>query len=304
MESSPVSDVPPVDPAEEGGLRGGRQFTATESDLRLEDVLPLLHRRFQTLLERHNTPHRYVIERQGMEGDIKSVLQTPSADLLEHIMSAFFRADYEHQWSEATHLESSPMYDRQLNTRSMVQDIKALQAKLDATKDEGEQRALQEDITGQILWLFWCGICSEVDELLPKVVDYIRREVNIEGLLDIYDYAFNPSTDPVDDQVHLERIMYDAGANSSKYQLWLDARAREQAKWSSTNKGTPTVANQGTTPSTSRQTPPASVVHTTAASVLPQTPTRKRRLSQSHGTNAGADDEVASTDTRRLKRQT
>ncbi|KAI5994809.1 hypothetical protein EDD15DRAFT_764640 [Pisolithus albus] len=216
-----------------------------------------------------------------MEGDIKSVLQSPSADLLKHIISAFFCADCEHDWSEETHLESSPMYDRQVNTRSMVQGIKALQAKLDATRDEGEQRALQEDITGQILWLFWCGICSEVDELLPKVVDYIWREVNTEGLLDIYDYTFNSSTDLVDDQVHLERIMYDAGAKTSKYQLWLDARAREQAEWSSTNEGTPTIAKQ----------------------VLLQTPTRKRRLSQSHGTNAVVDDEVASTDTRRLKRQ-
>ncbi|KAI6001712.1 hypothetical protein EDC04DRAFT_2789162 [Pisolithus marmoratus] len=58
----------------------------------------------------------------------------------------------------------------------MVQEIEALQAKLDETVDEDEQRALEEDVTGRILWLCWCGICAEVDELLPKVLDYLRRE--------------------------------------------------------------------------------------------------------------------------------
>ncbi|KIK14628.1 hypothetical protein PISMIDRAFT_687821, partial [Pisolithus microcarpus 441] len=50
-----------------------------------------------------------------------------------------------------------------------------------------------------------------------------------------------PSVDPSDDQAHLQRIMYDAGANTPKYQLWLDARAKEQAKWPCTDRGTPTV---------------------------------------------------------------
>ncbi|KAI6145849.1 hypothetical protein BKA82DRAFT_4161957 [Pisolithus tinctorius] len=61
----------------------------------------------------------------------------------------------------------------------MVQEIEALQAKLNATEDEDQQRALEEDITGKILWLCWCGICVEVDQLLPKVVDCIRREGSI-----------------------------------------------------------------------------------------------------------------------------
>ncbi|KAI5985038.1 hypothetical protein EDD15DRAFT_1648214 [Pisolithus albus] len=126
----------------------------------------------------------------------------------------------------------------------MVQDIKVLQARLDATKDEDEQRALEEDVTGKVLWLFWCGICAEVDELLPKVVDYIRREGNIEGLWKIGVAALSFPTDPCDDQAHLQRIMYDAGANTSKHQLWLDARASEQAKWPCTDRGTPTVDNQ------------------------------------------------------------
>ncbi|KAI5984782.1 hypothetical protein EDC04DRAFT_1624520 [Pisolithus marmoratus] len=71
----------------------------------------------------------------------------------------------------------------------MVQEIKTLQAKLNETVDEDEQRALEEDVTGKILWLCWCGICAEVEELLPKVVDYLRREANMRGLWEMSDHA-------------------------------------------------------------------------------------------------------------------
>ncbi|KAI6138375.1 hypothetical protein BKA82DRAFT_3143729 [Pisolithus tinctorius] len=74
---------------------------------------------------------------------------------------------------------SHMVYFRQLNTPSMVQEIEALQAKINATEDEDEQRALEEDVTGKILWICWCGICADVDQLLPKVVDCIRREESI-----------------------------------------------------------------------------------------------------------------------------
>ncbi|KAI6101082.1 hypothetical protein EDD16DRAFT_396280 [Pisolithus croceorrhizus] len=75
---------------------------------------------------------------------------------------------------EATGRENSIVYDRHLDTPSVVQQIEALQVKLDTTEDEDEQRALEEDVTGKILWLCWCGICAEVDELLPKVGQLFR----------------------------------------------------------------------------------------------------------------------------------
>ncbi|KAI6102885.1 hypothetical protein F5141DRAFT_1133477 [Pisolithus sp. B1] len=131
----------------------------------------------------------------------------------------------------------------------MVQDIEALQVKLNATKDRDELRALEEDMAGKILWLFWCGICAEVDELLPTVVDFIRREANMKGLQEICWVYHLP--DP-GDQAHLQRVMYDAGAKTSKHLLWLAARAAEQAKWSGTNRSTPVIDNRGTSPSTSR----------------------------------------------------
>ncbi|KAI6000055.1 hypothetical protein EDD15DRAFT_1884699 [Pisolithus albus] len=142
-------------------------------------------------------------------------------------------------------------YDRQFDPLSVVRDVQALQAKLDATKDEDEQRALEEDITGKILWLFWCGICAEVDELLPKVVDLIRREESMEFALQ-HICGIQPQVDPTDDQVHLRRIMLDAEVNTSKYQLWLEARATEKAKFSGRNRGNLTLDT--------RQALPTSVV--------------------------------------------
>ncbi|KAI6147945.1 hypothetical protein BKA82DRAFT_239052 [Pisolithus tinctorius] len=119
-------------------------------------------------------------------------------------------------------------------------------------EDEDEQRALEEDITGKILWVSWCGILSEVQQLLPEVVSYIRRErdsmaLEVRGrfrgcLLEMGNII--KKTSPVyldDDLAHLRRIMLDAGAGISKHRSWLDARAAEQNKWSSTpaSRGNP-----------------------------------------------------------------
>ncbi|KAI6106436.1 hypothetical protein EDD16DRAFT_1629058 [Pisolithus croceorrhizus] len=354
MEASPVSNVPSVGAAEgwsvipcssendivalEDGSRvrppklscansamrrnlfqGGWQFTAAKSDPRLEVVLPLLNRRLEALYGMFHLPSwaACVDERQRVEDEMKSILQTLGVNLLEHIRITVYNAYREHTtWpggpiissfrasscpsTEAAHRVTRLKYDRQLNIPSMVQDIMALQATLDATKNEDEQRTLEEDATGKILWLFLCGICAEVDELLPKVVGYIQERRNMMGLHRLYQVT--PSAELGDDQAQLQRIMYDAGTNTSKYQLWLDARARGQTKWSATNRGISTTINQGTAPNTSRQTPPTSEVHTAAASLSPQTPTRKRKLSESRSTDAGADDEVANWNTWRLRR--
>ncbi|KAI6138271.1 hypothetical protein BKA82DRAFT_615227 [Pisolithus tinctorius] len=142
----------------------------------------------------------------------------------------------------------------------MVQEIKELQVKLDATDDEDEQRALEEDVTGKILWLCWCGICAEVDQLLPEVVDYCRREGCMIGLSEVGCIIAGTHTEPNDDRAHLQRIMLDAGAGTSKYQLLLAARAAEQVKWSSTAilRNTP-LGTQETILSTSPQ------IHSTLA---------------------------------------
>ncbi|KIO00276.1 hypothetical protein M404DRAFT_767573 [Pisolithus tinctorius Marx 270] len=255
--------------AEEHGLlaslfMGSRQSRVAQ-DPRLEVVLPLLRERCQIFCAEDDAPPRYADEKQKVERELESISQTLSACLLNHIDTTFSDASFFHHLmppgSRQPDPESRIEYDRQLDTRSTVQEIEVLQARLDEVRDDDEQRALEEDITGKILWFCWCGICAEVDQLLPQVVNYIRREGNMEGLREIY-LAIRSLTDSADDQAHLQRIMFDAGAGTSKHQLLLDARAAEQAKWSGTSipRGTISNGSQGTTPRTSSQIPSTSAV--------------------------------------------
>ncbi|KAI6042385.1 hypothetical protein EDC04DRAFT_1000199 [Pisolithus marmoratus] len=152
-----------------------------QSDPRLKVVLPLLRKRCQILCARHNVLHWYTDETHKVECELKFISQTLGDDLLKHIRTSFYNAYREQEYSTKASAQASHMtYDRQLNIPSAIQEIERLQMKLDAAKDEDEQRALEEDVTGKILWLCWCGVCTEVDQLLPKVVDYIRREGNEE----------------------------------------------------------------------------------------------------------------------------
>ncbi|KAI6102666.1 hypothetical protein EDD16DRAFT_1731098 [Pisolithus croceorrhizus] len=226
-------------------FRGGRQIAIAESGPRPEIELPLLCRRCQALWG-FDAPRRHADERQRMMGEIKLILQTLGAD----IASPFYDSLYPD--SEATRKVSSVKYDRQLDTPSMVEDIKALQLKLNAANDEDERRALEEDVTGKarialnpVALVVWDlrrsrrtitkgkSTLSSPRMLLDmvQVVNYIRREGTMRGLLAVSVVNIS-SADPSDDQANLQRVMYDAGAGISKYKLWLDARAREQAKWS------------------------------------------------------------------------
>ncbi|KAG6326950.1 hypothetical protein ID866_12139 [Astraeus odoratus] len=50
----------------------------------------------------------------------------------------------------------------------MVQEVSALHKKLNNTEDDDEKRALEEDITGKILWIMYYGIRAEVKQVLDK----------------------------------------------------------------------------------------------------------------------------------------
>ncbi|KAI5983011.1 hypothetical protein EDC04DRAFT_2915142 [Pisolithus marmoratus] len=98
---------------------------------------------------------------------------------------------------------------------------------------------------------------------MAQVEDYIRRED--AARFDLWELCkvmkSTTYTDPGDDQAHLRRIMFDAGAGTSKHDLWLAARAAEQAKWSGTARHTSTIdTHLGSIGSTSSQTLSASVV--------------------------------------------
>ncbi|KAI6022270.1 hypothetical protein PISMIDRAFT_675435, partial [Pisolithus microcarpus 441] len=190
MNADPPSDISSVWATEEDGLlphsptfsranwtmrynllQGTQQPNAVQLDARHKVVLPQLHGR--CLRIQYDAPHRRDAERQKVECEWKSIMQTLGAGFRKYIVATFHSLSYELQGS-ATAVPENIDYDKQLDTPSVVQEIEALQAKLDALEDEDEQRALEEDIAGKILWLCWCGICAEADELLPKVGQLFR----------------------------------------------------------------------------------------------------------------------------------
>ncbi|KAG6330508.1 hypothetical protein ID866_8582 [Astraeus odoratus] len=50
-----------------------------------------------------------------------------------------------------------------------MQEITTLHGTLERTEDDDEKRALEEDITGKILWVMYCGIRAEVKQALNEV---------------------------------------------------------------------------------------------------------------------------------------
>ncbi|KAI6013260.1 hypothetical protein EDC04DRAFT_720133 [Pisolithus marmoratus] len=164
-------------------------------------------------------------------------------------------------------VSSTPAHCRQVNVRSTIQEIASLEKKLQATHDEDEQCALEEDITGKILWFYWLGICLEVDQLLPKVVDRIRNDADEDyraGLRQIAEIIKRaPREIPDGDIVHLRRVMYDAGTGVSRHRLWLDARAAEQAELSRILSGKPIPATHETASNTNTEVPSALIIRQT-----------------------------------------
>lgn len=185
---------------------------------------------------------RYLVARQQVQCEVKSISQTLSVGLLEYIYSTIIDACED---ETSKHSVQDTVHARLVDIHSILQEIKLLQTKLDTTDDEYEQRALEEDVTGKILWISWCGILSEVEQLLAEVMRYIRRERDSmtpeggdrfrPGLREIGDIIKKTTqhNDYNDDLGHLRRIMLDAGTGISKQQSWLAARAPEQTKWAS-----------------------------------------------------------------------
>ncbi|KIM59814.1 hypothetical protein SCLCIDRAFT_1217440 [Scleroderma citrinum Foug A] len=106
-----------------------------------------------------------------------------------------------------------------------------LQVMHDAMQDDSERRALEEDITGKILWTCWRGIALEIQHVVENVTDRIQMmddvalETRAHCLWDIGQVFKQTLPEPPDDgRAHLRRIMADAKADTSKYQLIRSAR--------------------------------------------------------------------------------
>lgn len=202
-------------------------------------------------------PGPLLVRKPTNRHEIEFISESLSARLLERICVTLNDA-----WGDDKSRRGDQVDDTDFDVarvRSMIQEIEALQAQLEATDDDDEQRALEEDLTGQILWLYWCGIRSEVDHILALFVNHIRdiskafkkyslREATdiiggsretadiIRGLHETEDVIRSlPVTadiikrtlhvGPADDIAQLRRIMFDAGAGVSRHKLWLAARA-------------------------------------------------------------------------------
>ncbi|KAI6012776.1 hypothetical protein F5J12DRAFT_551200 [Pisolithus orientalis] len=225
-----------------------RQQSITIQDPRLEVALPLLLKECQTLGMWYRTSSRNSTTKQKIKHEARCISQTLGAGILQHISMAF----------TCGHLCID--YDGQLSTGSILQEINALQTKLDATENEAEQRVLEEDITGKILWFCWHGICLEVHELLSEVLNYIRKAGEVYGLLKIGQIIEQVMPDLNGDQAHLQRIMADARAGTSKHQLWLAATAPQHTNLrdKTISRDKPTRNTEETNLGTSSQMSPTS----------------------------------------------
>ncbi|KIK25112.1 hypothetical protein PISMIDRAFT_352924 [Pisolithus microcarpus 441] len=112
-------------------------------------------------------PGPLLVRKPTNRHEIEFISESLSARLLERICVTLNDA-----WGDDKSRREDQVDDTDFDVarvRSMIQEIEALQAQLEATDDDDEQRALEEDLTGQILWLYWCGIRSEVDHILALV---------------------------------------------------------------------------------------------------------------------------------------
>ncbi|KAI6167825.1 hypothetical protein EDD17DRAFT_865017 [Pisolithus thermaeus] len=100
-----------------------------------------------------------LIKKEAKQHDLEFISVSLSTKLLEfvYVLSS-------EKWGDGDPLGHTD-FDMAL-VHSTVQEVEALRTRLEATADDDEQRALEEDITGQILWFYWCGICSEVNDRL------------------------------------------------------------------------------------------------------------------------------------------
>ncbi|KIM66476.1 hypothetical protein SCLCIDRAFT_324910 [Scleroderma citrinum Foug A] len=146
---------------------------------------------------------------------------------------------YRHARGEERVPDMARVYDVRCKIRSLVQNVKYLEGKLTATHADDKRRTLEEDITGRILLACWQGIRSEIEQIVEKVIRMIVNDKRVErqereerskyvqqdgrvletAIVEAPDY----------DQSHLRRILADAEAGISKYDLLMASRLAERS---------------------------------------------------------------------------
>ncbi|KIM66492.1 hypothetical protein SCLCIDRAFT_326016 [Scleroderma citrinum Foug A] len=148
-------------------------------------------------------------------------------------VSAVYRKSPDFIYSSTPGEERDPdmgrIYHVRCKIRLLVQDVKALERKLTTTHadEDDERRALEEDITGKILLACWRGIRSEIEQVVEKVIRLIVNDKRVERqereerskCLQEIGRVLEAATVEDYDHSHLRRILADAGAGISKYEL-------------------------------------------------------------------------------------
>ncbi|KAI6042220.1 hypothetical protein EDC04DRAFT_1028175 [Pisolithus marmoratus] len=178
--------------------------------------------------------------------EIGAISKTLGIKLLEEMALVYSEAGCKLRKLKCNLDENS---SRHVEFRAMVEEINDLQKKLDGTENNDDQLALEEDITGRILWACHSGLRSTVGHIPAMVLNSTLKDDKMYHLLDRVKFLdeictiFNDALAelPTDDQAHLRRIMSDAEAGTSKYQLLQDERAREQRTPGATGEGQTTT---------------------------------------------------------------
>ncbi|KAL4065627.1 hypothetical protein V8B97DRAFT_1136361 [Scleroderma yunnanense] len=119
------------------------------------------------------------------------------------------------------------MHDIQL----LAMEVKECQQRLDVAQNVDEHHAIEEDMIGKILLVFWKGICSEVEQVVSNVVARIINDTTVHPdvlscraalLQDLGEILENARAGLPDDyQVRLWQIMQDARSGISKHEIQL-----------------------------------------------------------------------------------
>lgn len=233
-------------------MASGPSVEREEPEVAQNSSINALVRTLRRRMDRASTRHRKRM--QEVKRELGAISQTLGIRLLEEI-SAVYAGAHDilyplHDNLDRRYFEydtSKPLtefvgsLDPQTDVsghdgiQSMVREIKSLQAVLDVTTDIGERCALEEDITGKILWTCHCGLRFSVGHIPAKVLYSILKEdkvydvMNRISFLEEISKVFKDALAalPSDDHTHLRRIMADAEAGTSKHRQLFDARTQE-----------------------------------------------------------------------------
>lgn len=92
-------------------------------------------------------------------------------ELLREIGSVYTNLMRAVLWYNRRAVDTCNVDVRMYNIPILVEEVEELREKLLLVRSDSERRALEEDITGKIILVCWCGVRLEIEQVLEKVVD-------------------------------------------------------------------------------------------------------------------------------------